>query len=275
MIHRLAVCGALLACALALSAPSLAAAGRLEAPAPATSATAHLHDDWDAILRAYVRGGRVDYVSLATRDVSKLDRYLRTLAAIQADTLPGPDRLAYWLNLYNATMVRAVCARYREGWRPDTDDFAVFKAPLVRTPDGTMPLDALEHTVLRRREVEPRIHAALCCASVSCPPLQKRAYRGATVDSLLEADMRAFVTDVSRNRFNAATKTMTLSKVFDWYIADFGGADQLPEFLGHFTGRKLTGWKVTYSEYDWALNIVGPAAAPGSPAVTPPARKTK
>lgn len=275
MIRRLAACAALLACALALSAPSLAAPGRLGAPAPANSATFHLHDEWDAILRAHVSGGRVDYVALATHDLSKLDRYLRMLAAVQADTLSRADRIAYWLNLYNATMVRAVCARYREGWRPDADDFSVFKASLVRTPDGSMPLDALEHTVLRRRELEPRIHAALCCASVSCPPLQGRAYRGATVDSMLELDMRAFVTDVSRNRFNAATKTMTLSKVFDWYVADFGGAAQLPEFLEHFTGRQLTGWKVTYSEYDWALNIVRPAVAPGAPAVTPPARKKK
>jgi hypothetical protein len=266
MIRRYAARAALFACVLALPVVSHAAAPRPEDPAPPNSATAHLHDDWDAILRAHVHGGRVDYVGLATRDMSKLDRYLRSLAAVQADTLPGPDRVAYWLNLYNSTMVRAVCARYHESWRPDADAFAVFKAPIVRTADGSMPLDVLEHTVLRRRVPDPRIHAALCCAAVSCPPLQPRAYRGATVDSLLEVDMGAFVNDPARNRFDNATRTMTLSRVFDWYLADIGGSSQLPAFLEHFSGRKLAGWKVAYAEYDWALNIVkAGSTAPGAP----------
>ena len=120
----------------------------------------------------------------------------------------------------------------------------------------------LEHQVIRRRMSDPRIHAALCCAAVSCPPLQPRAYRGATVDSLLEVDMRSFVMDRTRNQFDPATRTARLSQVFEWYVRDFGGEEGRAVILEAFSGLDTKGWTVKYLPYDWSLNIVAPAAAP-------------
>lgn len=274
---------ALLSCAVFLSftfaGPPRAAAEEVPIylQAPATDSTARLHEAWDALLRTYVHGGRVDYVALATHDLRTLDRYLTTLSHVRSDSLPGPDRMAYWINLYNATVVRGVCSRWRPGWRPDEDQFGFFKAPLVRTPDGVMPLDALEHSVMRRQVPDPRLHAALCCAAVSCPPLRAGAYRGVDVDSLLDQAMRTFVNDPARNRFDEATQTMTLSRVFEWYTKDFGGPEGVPTFLEFYYGKPLAGWKVQFADYDWALNEVpqsppSSARAPGAVPV-PPAKK--
>lgn len=263
MIRRTLTALALAAGLFAASA-AFAQEARVEPPAGPETAAAHMHDDWDAILRAHVRADRVDYVGLAGRDLGKLDRYLLRLAAVNADTLAAPDRVAFWLNLYNATVVRAVCARWHEGWRPDADAFALFKAPIVRMKAGEYTLDMLEHQVIRRRMSDPRIHAALCCAAVSCPPLQPRAYRGATVDSLLEVDMRSFVMDRTRNQFDPATRTARLSQVFEWYVRDFGGEEGRAVILEAFSGLDTKGWTVKYLPYDWSLNIVAPAAAPAA-----------
>ncbi len=256
---------AILLCALACAALSArpeavrAEATPIYEQAPAAGAVAHLHDAWDQILAAHVREGRVDYVGLASRDMVKLDRYLIALAQVQADTLPGPDRMAYWINLYNATVVRGVCARW---------------PPILRTPDGAMSLDALQHTVMFRQVPDPRLHAALCCASVSCAPLRSGAYHGADVDSLLDQAMRRFVNDPARNRFDEAKRVMTISKIFEWYAKDFGGPEAVPQFLEFYYVKPLTGWKVQFAEYDWALNEAAGAATPGTgPKAAAPGKK--
>lgn len=272
---------ALLLCALAgaaLTARTEAATAEttpIYEQVPATGAVAHLHDAWDQILAAHVRDGRVDYVGIATRDRVKLDRYLIALAQVQADTLPGPDRMAYWINLYNATVVRGVCARWQPLWRPDADQFGLFKAPILRTSDGAMSLDALQHTVMFRQAPDPRLHAALCCASVSCPPLRSGAYHGADVDSLLDQAMRRFVNDPARNRFDEAKRVMTISKIFDWYAKDFGGPEAVPQFLEFYYGKPLAGWKVQFADYDWALNETTDASKPGPGASAAPPGKKK
>ena len=225
----------------------------LQAPSVVT-----LHDPFDAMLRSYVHAGAVDYAAWGARDLPRLDHYLARLSEVTADSLAPADRLAFWVNLYNATMIRAVCARWREGWRPDADSFAVFRAPLVRVRGGQTSLDFLEREVIRRQSMDPRIHVALVCAARSCPPLSSRAYRGPDLDKVLEGNMRQFVADTTRNRVDTAARTLRLSRLFDWYAADFGGAAAVPDYVGRKLGRDFKGWKVEFLEYDWRLNDAAP-----------------
>jgi len=225
----------------------------LQAPSVAT-----LHDAWDAMLHAYVHDGVVDYTAWRTHDLPKLDHYLARLSEVNPDSLAPSDRLAFRVNLYNATMIRAVIARWHEGWRPDADSFAVFRAPLVRVRGGTTSLDFLEHEVIQRQSKDPRVHVALVCAARSCPPLLSQAYHGADLDRVFERNMRSFLADPRRNRIDAATKTLHLSRLFDWYAADFGGAAAVPAYVGRKLGRDFRGWKVAFLEYDWRLNDTSP-----------------
>ncbi|MFN8587645.1 MAG: DUF547 domain-containing protein [Candidatus Eisenbacteria bacterium] len=272
------------ATASALVVPARAAEPPIYSQAPAKGATAHLHDAWDEILRAHVADGRVDYVGLAGKDLAKLDRYLSRLAAVQADTLPGPDRIAFWINQYNATLVRVACARWHDGWGPDENNFELFRAPIVQTPDGAMPLDALQHVVLMRRLPDVRVNAALCKGAVGFPRLRSGAYHGADVDSLLEDDMRAFVADPARNRFDDSRRVATLSPVFE-LVMRTNGEDEFRAWLEAYAGRKLAGWTLEFAEWDWRVNAKGapeprlvpakPAAAPAAPAPATPAPSAK
>lgn len=225
----------------------------------ATSSTAHAvdHTAFDSLLSASVRGERVDYAAIEHDMEPRLDAYLERLAAADTAALARDEQLALYLNLYNATMIRAVLDRWGKGWSPAADDFAVFDAPLVKLGSQRLSLNRLEHDVIRRAFGDPRIHAALVCASRGCPPLSPRAFHAVDLDEALEARMRAFVRDTTRNRVDDRARVLHLSSLFDWYAADFGGRDALAGYVSRYLGRDARGYRVEFLEYDWTLNAVG------------------
>jgi len=211
------------------------------------------HAALDTVLAAHVRADGVDYAGLRAQSMPTLARYLGAMARVDAAALTRRERDAYEINLYNATMLRAVCDRLAPGWSPAAEDFAVFKAPLVRLKGRTVSLDQLEKDMILPRMRDPRVHAALNCAARSCPPLDPRAYRAATLDSVLDANMTRFVRDRRYNMADAATRRMRLSRLFDWYAADFGGAAAVPGHVAMRLELPVAGWSVEFIEYDWSL----------------------
>lgn len=227
------------------------------APAPRSTRPA-FDSALDALLAKHVKRGVVDYPGLCGADHPRLVACLEALASVDTDALAPRERTAFGIDLYNATVLGAVCERGRAGWSAAADSFALFHAPLVRTHGRTLSLDQLEHGLLVPGAKDPRLHFALVCAARSCPVLLPRAYRAADLDSLLDANLRAFLADPARNRFDAATRTAHLSRIFDWYAADFGGPGGVLAYVTKASGRDLTGWTVKFLDYDWSLNGPGP-----------------
>jgi len=222
------------------------------------------HAELDAVLGAVVRGEAVDYAALRRDPLSRLDAYLSRIAAIEPARLPRAEQIALYVNLYNATVLHAVAERYRPGYRPDADSFALFDEPLVRTGGATMSLNDLEHRVLRVGFDEPRIHAALVCASRSCPPLRPQAYTGRGLEAALEEGMRRFLSDPTRNAIDVSARTLRLSRIFEWYADDFGGRAGLAAYVSRYAGRDVAGFAIDFLPYSWELNDVPRAATSGS-----------
>jgi hypothetical protein len=219
---------------------------------------ADLHADFDRILRETVHGELVDYLAIRKLHRDRLLGYLDRLAATDPAGLPRDARLAFYINLYNATMIRAVVERFRVGYGPSADGFAVFKERLARVGDAMLSLDEIENRIIRPDFAEPRIHAALVCAARSCPPLLPRAYRADDLATVLEANMRRFVNDASRNKIDAAGRRLQLSPIFQWYADDFGGRDALAAWVNRYTDIDVAGFEVSFLEYSWELNIAPP-----------------
>ena len=219
---------------------------------------AELHAPFDALLERHVHDERVDYLAIRDRAFDQLTGYLDALAAADPAAMPRDARLAYYLNLYNATMIRAVCERLRAGYSPSDDDYGVFMAPIVRAGGGReLTLNELENSVIRAPEFDdPRIHAGLVCGAVSCPPLLPKAYTAANVDQLLEQNMRRFVRDPARNRIG--NDVARLSKIFEWYPDDFGGRDGIADYVSRYAERDLDDVRIEFLEYSWKLNIAAP-----------------
>jgi hypothetical protein len=267
-----AALGLLLALLLSLAAPT---------NARADDAT---HADWTTLLAAHVRWNdtgtatTVDYDGFA-RDRAALDAYLAALAAVPAsnfDHWPREARMAFLINAYNAATVALVLDHW-PGLASIKDIGGWFSSPwkqrFVPLLGATRTLDEIEHEMLRGAPDfdEPRIHFAVNCASVGCPALRPEAYTGDRLAAQLDDQTRRFLRDRTRNHWDAATATLTLSKIFDWYGEDFsrGGFDGVADFAARHAaeladsaeargriGRRA--FDIDHGEYDWSLNRSAP-----------------
>ncbi len=215
------------------------------------------HSRFDTILQQTVNDGRVDYQAIRHQHLRALEQYLNSLAQADVSGLPRQEQLAFYINLYNATVIRLVIARYHSGYSPSDSGFSLFVEPLVRLKGRTISLNDLENKVIRPTFNDPRIHVALVCAARSCPPLLPRAYRGDDLDRVLEANMRRFLTDVTNNRVDHTTKKLRLSQIFEWYADDFGGKARLAEYVSRYRPDSVAGYSVVFIPYSWELNDVG------------------
>jgi hypothetical protein len=244
---------------MALVIPVLCAA------ALAASGGAFDHAAFDRLLKAHVAGGRVDYDAFA-RDPA-FPRYLDALARAQPYALSEKEQLAFWINAYNAYTIQLVNAHgERESIRNIDKTLGLVKAmgpwkeEIVRAGGRTLSLDAVENEILRKRFREPRIHFALVCAAVSCPPLRSEAYTGERLDAQLEDQARVFIdASPAQNRVDVAAATVYRSPIFGWYKDDF--TPDVDRFFARYVSdpaaRALLAsgkYKVVETPYDWSLN---------------------
>lgn len=267
MPRLLLLASALLAFVLA-GCLSKASVQTVEPARPVTAPETFDHSAFDVVLNAVVdERGFVDYAALVA-DPNALDAYLGRLAATDPANLPDDDRLAFWLNVYNAYTLKLVADNYPiESLRDVVGGVFI---PLVNTPfkvefvvvgGETMTLDDVEHGTIRAEFDEPRIHFALVCAARSCPPLRAEAYVGDRLDAQLDEQARRFLTTPAKNRVPADEGTIELSKIFDWFGGDFGKDDAaLQRFIApYFEGEvrealEADGYEVNFLTYDWSLN---------------------
>jgi len=229
------------------------------------------HGVFDALLRQHVVDGMVDYDGFARAPAFR--QYLASLAAFRPATLPRTEQLAFWINAYNAYTIQLINSHgerrsirninktlgFVRAYGPWTEKLAVVGG----TAYG---LDEIEQGIIRPTFKEPRIHFALVCAAMGCPPLRSEAFTGARLDTQLEDQGRIFVTQQpAKNRVDVAAGIVYLSPVFlsfRDYINDFGGS---PGSVGRYIARYfpdgpekallLSGrFRTKETAYDWTLN---------------------
>ena len=109
---------------------------------------------------------------------------------------------------------------------------------------------------------DPRVHFAIVCASIGCPPLLNGAYLPQQLDNQLTANARRFFSDPKKFRHDASRRSIELSPIIKWFAEDFG-ADRAAQlrtiapFLPDQSAQALaaSGWaSVSYLDYDWGLN---------------------
>lgn len=220
-------------------------------------------DNWAKLLRDHVVQGKVDYQGML-RDSSLLDEYLITLEKTDLKAISNQEKLALFINGYNACTVRLILDHSTKGAVVGSikDIGSWFSSPWdIRfcSIGGTKyTLNEIEHDVIRAQFTEPRVHFALNCASKSCPPLASVPYQGATLDAQLEKQAIDFVNN-PRSNF-VQDSTLHLSKIFDWYKKDFPGG--VYNFVKKYASGALLQQLSTspdtlpirYNEYDWSLN---------------------
>ncbi len=240
-------------------------------------ATTLNHANFTELLERHVNeNGWVDYEGLS-RDRAMLNTYLQQLASAQPASFPTDhDRLAFWINSYNANILASVL------------DWVYGKANGVRDVPGffnrerhtvageQLTLDQIEQ---RARDFhDPRVHFTLVCASTSCPKLQRFAYTGQELGTQLQQAMREFLADPMKGvRMDPGHNRIYLSSIFKWYAGDFTGkpsatgqlfarakayisGSNVLEYIKQHSSGDVTHYieekhpTVEYFDYDWSLN---------------------
>jgi len=214
------------------------------------------------VLERYVSDGLVDYANLKThRD--DLDNYLDMMGEVSPDDLSSDEQLAFFINLYNAATLRLIIDNYPVESIKDIGSFfsSPWKLKVVRLDGKLVTLGHIEHEILRPRFKDPRVHMALNCTALSCPPLITIPYETEMVDMQLEQATRSFINDGKNNYLDGTT--LFVSKIFSWFSEDF--PDDFVEWFTAYANGELKSDleamimegnkpRVRYLKYDWSLN---------------------
>ena len=220
-----------------------------DAPVEPAAAPTVDHSDFDALLSDYVdAGGRVDYAGLRG-DGSHLDAYLAQLAAADPDELSGEERLAFYINAYNAATLDLIVDNYPLASITELDGGKPWDVERVELGGETYSLNQIENDLIRGRFDEPRIHFAVNCAAASCPPLRAGAYTAERLDEQLDEQTRDFLTDP--DYITVSGGEARVSKIFDWYGADF---ESVSAFIARYREDVNQDTEIAFAEYDWSLN---------------------
>jgi Protein of unknown function, DUF547 len=201
------------------------------------------------ILNDYVINGLVNYAKL--KDDERLDKYLKQLENTNPDNLlTDEDKLAFWINAYNAFTIKFIVEEYPIESINDLHWGGLYLGSVLGTTvwddekiiiNGTkLSLNNIEHDIARKKFNEERVHFALVCASLSCPQIRSEAFEGYKLNEQLQDQGMKFFNDENRNRFNVKTRTAYLSKILDWYDDDFGSSKkEILLYVSQFVDEKI------------------------------------
>jgi hypothetical protein len=245
----------------------------------------HSHPAWTQLLDKHVQlmagrhASQLRYAGMAAERVA-LQAYLASLSAVDANSFAAfskPEQMAFLINAYNAFTVELILTRYPK--LASIKDLGSFlqnpwKKKFVPLLGELMSLDHIEQDRLRARGRydDWRVHFALNCASVGCPMLREEAYVADKLEAQLDDQVQRFLSDRSRNRWNADSRNLEVSKIFDWYGEDFRqghkGVDTLPMLFARYADRLADAAParllireqkvpIAFLDYDWRLNDLG------------------
>lgn len=233
----------------------------LAVPFAATAADVD-HSAFDTLLKAHVKGAKLDYAGFLD-DKGQLEPGFKTYLEMIEKTDPAslPDdkaRLAFWINAYNAHTIAGVLRHWPGITSVSTvyPDFGFFKRADYTVGGKKYALNDIENKVIRPTFKDARIHAALNCASISCPPLAPFAFTGPQLDKQLDQVFGAFANDAQRNQIGP--DGVKLSEIFNWYGGDFQPSVQayLAKYVSDPAKKKALGEAkaLQFLPYDWNLN---------------------
>jgi hypothetical protein len=258
--HSIAVASAMLGLVLWMAGPA-------GAPASAGAPSVRFdHSTWDGLVKTYVDDdGLVDYRRWKANDARRLKAYLAIFSFVNPEQLADrSERLAFWINAYNALTVDAILHFYPLKSIKDKVSrvvgYNVWDDYRMSVGGTEYSLNDIEHKVLRPMQ-EPRIHFAIVCASKSCPVLRNEAYTSTHLDAQLDDATRGFFASPRGLRLDPEAGRASLSSILKWFAEDFGTDEERRDFVARYAptpaARNLLrspDVKIGYLTYDWGLN---------------------
>ena len=250
----------------------------------------HQHTLFDKVVTTYVKDGLVNYRALKNNQET-LDRYLESLAKVnhkQYEEWTRQQKLAFWINAYNAFTIKVILNHYpvTRSWFADL--FHRYPANSIRQIRGVWKgikwpvmgtkytLDHMEHVIMRQKIVEPRIHFVLVCASLGCPLLESRAFDATHLEERLDQAALNYIYRDHKVEIDRVNGTVRLPQIFNWFWEDFNAFEESASFfkdrsdetvgplswIYHYANAndreflESGSYQASYLDYDWGLNDI-------------------
>jgi hypothetical protein len=236
---------------------------------------------FDQLLDLYVRNGDVYYRALRS-DRAKLDGYINLLATASVAKASRPEQIAFWLNAYNALVLRTVIDHYpiqaRSSQYPAKSIRQIpgaFERLPHRVAGRTLTLDQIEKEVLPEFR-DPRVYFALGRGAAGSGRLRSEAFLPARIEEQLADVASECVTRAQCLSIDREGGKVNASSIFSWRESDFAAAFAAaapPAFAGRapieraiiaFVMPKLlpiekemlekNTFQFVYTPFDWTLN---------------------
>lgn len=227
----------------------------------------HSHQLFDLVLKNHTKAENhqtlFNYAKLKLNR-KNLDNYLfklKTLKKAEFKSFSKTQKLAFWINAYNAYTLDIVVRNYPLKSIKDISNGGLFSSFVKTGPwkikfisqfGKKISLDNIEHDIIRKKFMEPRIHFAVNCASIGCPSLLPEAFVASRLESQLEKAAHNFLSNKKKNFVKNGK--LFLSKIFSWYGDDFN------KKFGSYNNYVTKFYKVDkkadvdFNDYDWKLN---------------------
>lgn len=217
---------------------------------------------WKEILVKYVdEKGLVGYLSLKENkeDAKKLRSYIGCLEAVDPEKLNSrEEKLAFWINCYNAVTINGVLQHYPVDTVKDVKDF--WHITVVRVGDKEYSLGTIENSVLRSL-AEPRMHWAIVRASKSSAGLLNEPYDAPKLEEQLAGQEKELLVGRKQVYVDKKRKKLMLSPFFYWYGEDFiKKAGTKLEYVKKYLSEEDLDFiedyplSMGYIKPDWSLN---------------------
>ena len=215
------------------------------------------HSKFDNLLKQYVdKTGRVAYTAFSGNE--DFNEYLTSIGGADIDKLSQNDKLAFYINAYNATVIKNVLDNWPIKSPMEVDGF--FNKIKHKIAGKEMTLDELEHQYTLK--IEPVLsHFGLVCAAKSCPKLIAKAYDGKSVFKQLDENAKFYLNDTENNRLDRENLTLYLSEIFNWFPGSFEEKyGSLKKTAVNFMNEKDKQFlednevEIKFIKYNWQLN---------------------
>lgn len=210
----------------------------------------------------YVREGRVQYAML-TEKPEALNALYGQLKGLTPDPSDPQKFQAFYINAYNLAVIKTVVDHYPIESPMEVSGFFERKDHWIA--GEKISLNTLENEKLRAKFKDPRVHFALVCGAISCPPIVPFAYTPERLNEQLERQTTLALNDPGFIVPDAEKKSVAVSEIFKWYKADFTENQSLIEFINQYRKDEFpSDYQVNYYPYNWALNDVQTSESPSN-----------
>ena len=224
------------------------------------------HSAFDELLQTHVDDdGWIDYEGFA-QDSEQLGRYITSIAEANFDDLSRDGKLTFLINAYNAFTIQLILDHWDGGKLESIKDIPSSERWLAERwniAGNIYSLEQIEHEEIRPKFIEPRIHFALVCAAVGCPPLRNEAFTATDLEQQLEEQTQYVHSHDTWLRYDSDSNTAHLTALYDWYGNDFVQvAGSVLEYVAQYSEplqdalRQDQSPSTEFLDYDWSLNSI-------------------